>query len=202
MSIIRAQIAIWQDSALPRDAFVITPHFRREFDPSDPIAGTEWQALADDLANAVHNQLPTFTKIEVKLYDAEATPPSFPKATALRNATNLRNSLVPRELAICLSYYAERNVPRQRGRLYMPYALFATSSDAGLRPPANMRTTVLPAWADMFAALGGANVDWVVWSRLTRTARKVTNVWIDDEWDIVRKRGLRATTRTEQSTSG
>lgn len=202
MSIIRSQIAVWQDSLLPRDAFVITPHFRREFDVSDPVAGTQWQALADDLATGVHNQLPTYTQIEVKLYDAEAAPPSYPKARAIRNEGTVRTSLVPRELAVCLSYYADRNVPRQRGRLYMPYALFATSSDAGLRPPANIRTAVLPAFVGLFENLGGANVDWVVWSRLQQIARKVTNYWVDDEWDIMRKRGLRATTRNSGTTSG
>jgi hypothetical protein len=36
---------------------------------------------------------------------------------------------------------------------------------------------------------------WVVYSRKTGGDAQVTNVWVDDEWDTVRSRGLRGTVR-------
>jgi hypothetical protein len=35
----------------------------------------------------------------------------------------------------------------------------------------------------------------VVYSRREKVARPVTNYWVDDEWDTVRSRGLRSSTR-------
>ena len=42
-----------------------------------------------------------------------------------------------------------------------------------------------------------ANHNWVVWSqKLRKSQGGVSDVWCDDEWDTVRSRGLKATTRT------
>jgi hypothetical protein len=69
------------------------------------------------------------------------------------------------------------------------------------RPTSAVRNRVAEL-VPILAGLGGLDVDWVVYSRVTDTARKVTNWWVDDAWDIQRRRGLRPTTRTEGTTSG
>jgi hypothetical protein len=38
-------------------------------------------------------------------------------------------------------------------------------------------------------------LDWTVASTVDKVARNVTNYWVDDEWDIQRRRGYRGTTR-------
>ena len=44
------------------------------------------------------------------------------------------------------------------------------------------------------ARLNGNN--WCVASTVDKVGRDVTNAWVDDEWDVIRSRGLRGTTRT------
>jgi hypothetical protein len=54
----------------------------------------------------------------------------------------------------------------------------------------------------IFSNLGGVDVDWIVWSEKDKAAHKVTNWFVDDGWDVVRSRRLKATTRTTGTTSG
>lgn len=198
--IIKCQVGIQRDTVFPRDELIITPHF--EVAQGIIFGGVEADDLADDLANAVSSWHATGAQTRVKVYNAQAPRPSFPLAEKIVNAPNAPASSVPRELAMCLSYYAERNQPRTRGRLYIPLAAWMTGPGSlDGRPSAGVRSRV-EELVPIFAALGGANVDWVVYSRADDDARKVTNYWIDDEWDTVRSRGLRPTTRTSGTTSG
>jgi hypothetical protein len=187
------QVSFGADSALPRDRFVITPHF------NDAGATTDPQGLADDLADGIAGiitQTPIPTReIVVKAYDAQGTKPVYPQGTAVRNANAYPASGIPRELALCLSFYSERNVPRSRGRLYIPLALIIGTSVSGSRPREQDRTA-LGLFPPVFTGLGGADVDWCVYSRSDNVARPVTHWYVDDEFDIQRRRGLRATTRT------
>lgn len=196
MPIYRAQCIFGADSDLPRHRLVITPHF------NDTGLGTDAQGLADDLAAALETWggSGTARMIQVKLYDVEQAAPSFPVAEKVRNATGFPLSGSPREIALCLSYFAERNLPRQRGRLYVPFTLVSGGTPA-VRPTLAHRQKVAEL-VPIFAGLGGVDVDWVVWSRADREARKVTDYWIDDEWDVVRSRGMERTARTTGTTGG
>jgi hypothetical protein len=204
--IIRAQISFGADSALPRDRFVITPHFRvTDIDPAP--GGPDAQALADDLRDGIAGIIavtPTPSReVIVKLYDAEhvSTPgsPGFPLAEASSALNVYPASGIPRELAVCLSFYNERNLPRRRGRLYIPLALLIGTSVSGSRPSAGTRDAV-GLFVPVFTGLGGANVDWGIWSRADRVFRPATHWYVDDEYDVQRRRGLRATTRTVGTT--
>jgi hypothetical protein len=57
------------------------------------------------------------------------------------------------------------------------------------------------AVGDALGALGGVDVDWSVHSPTAGTTEKVEHYWCDDEWDTVRSRGLRATTRQQAATA-
>jgi hypothetical protein len=187
MPIFRLQVA-WQiDSAFPRDAMVITPHF------NDVGITTDADSLCEDLATALEAWDTTPTQVTVKAYDAQGTPPVFPTGSAIRNEGVIASSNWPREVAVCLSYYSEQNVPRKRGRLYIPIGVMGSANT--LRPEGAVRTKV-GELAAIFADLGGPDVDWCVYSRMDDTARSVSHWWVDDEWDTVRSRGMRATTRT------
>lgn len=192
----RLQTTVWADSIFPRDGVTMTPHFKDNGALSNP------DNLCEDLATAINTWMigPGSRQIVVKAYDATGTPPVFPEGEALRNANQVQNSAFPRELAICLSYFSERNQPRKRGRLYVPHFL-ANGSAPALRPTLAQRQKIADL-VPIFASLGGADVDWVVWSRADGEARKVSHWWVDDEWDIVRSRGLRPSTRLEGTTSG
>jgi hypothetical protein len=197
MAVYRMALSTWLDSTLPTDAMIITPHF------NDHGLTTNPDNLASDLITAWTAWMtPTAqsAQVECKVYDAEAPAPNFPVATK-----RVRNGVSPasptnRDVAVCLSFFADVNRPRHRGRVYVPVPLTGVAPSAAL-VPSTLRTKVGDL-AAVFAALGGADVDWCVWSRVDRVARKVSDWWVDDAWDTQRRRGRRATARTTGTTSG
>lgn len=190
----------WQvGSALPRDVMQITPCFRHQ--AVLPFDDPNWQDLADDLADGLQTWASVAKRqLTVKLYQIGEPIPNRPKATALRDAGSLAETGTPRELAICLSFYGGPNAPWNRGRLYLPFHMLGMSSP-GPRPDSSMRTKA-GALAPTLAGLGGVDVDWIVWSPTRGQATRVENWFVDDEWDVQRRRGLKPTTRTTGTTGG
>jgi hypothetical protein len=188
----RLQTSWAMDSALPRDRLVITPHV------DDHGALTDPQGLCDDLVAALQGWMNSTGEVAVRAYDAEGTVPVFPAATSVVNSGAFMSRDVPRELALCLSFYSERNLPRRRGRLYLPLPLIGTAMS---KRPNIGHIEAATSLAAILQNLGGPDVDWVVYSRRDQVARPVTNWWVDDEWDVQRSRGLRSTSRTAGTTS-
>lgn len=193
MPIYRMQVAFGADTSFPRDRVVITPHF------DDKGALTNPDSLCEDLADKMRLFTGGGREISVKAYEVTDIRSGPPKGEAIRDVGLFPASPMPRELCICLSYYAGTNTARKRGRLYIPALMVGTTATA--RPTITQRNLVATL-VPYFSGLGGADVDWVVYSRRDSIARKVSNYWIDDEWDIQRSRGMRPTTRTEATTSG
>lgn len=187
MPVWKLQTQIWMDSVLARDAFVITPHFNQGG------IGSDAQSLCDDWAAFIDTWTPLVHQITVKAYDAQGSVPVYPEGEATLNVGSAPAGDAPREVALCLSFYADRNIPRHRGRLYIPHNIVNTSES--LRPSAGERD-FLGELAQGAADLGGVDTDWCIFSRSDNVARSVSTWWVDDEWDTVRSRGLRATTRT------
>ena len=183
MALYKAQISFPFNSEFPRDRVSINPHF----------AGDAPQALADALktnliAVAAIGAARPFT---VKIYDALKPPPSYPLGVAT-NGTGQWDTDDPSEVALCLSYYAAFNRPSTRGRLYIPAAMITGA--LGLRPTAAQITQVLE-FRNVFTSGLPAGAKWNTYSPTTGASEPVTNCWVDDEWDTVRSRGQRATTR-------
>lgn len=88
----------------------------------------------------------------------------------------------PGQIALCLSYYADRNLPRQRGRIYL--APFSAST----RYATSAQMTSVMALPPLLAGLGGLNVDWSLWSPTTQQHTRINHAWVDDSWDIIRSR--------------
>jgi hypothetical protein len=180
------------DTAFPRDAIVCTLNFNNT---GGIFTSEDWDGLCEDLAEVWDTYWFTgdAPKITVKAYDNEGTPPVYPAGEFIRNPTATPpNSTWPREIALCLSYYSERNVPRRRGRVYLPWNVKGTP---GGRPSSTQRSDAI-AMGGHFADLGGVDIDWEVWSPTSSAGMQVSNTFVDDEWDTQRRRGLRSTTRT------
>ena len=195
MSIWRLQVAYQLDTAFPRDKMVITPHFRTD----STILPADVDALCEDLASACQANGMGTGELTLKGNDAQGSVPVVPQATAIRNAGVVDTSSGPREVALCLSFFSGQNVPRKRGRLYFSMS-FLNSAASTLRPSSGQITGVAN-FATVFQELGGTDIDWCIDSRADDAAYPVTNWYVDDEWDIVRSRGLRATSRTSGTTS-
>jgi hypothetical protein len=184
MAVYRAQIGFPLDSALPRDIVTVNPHYN----------GGDAQGLADRLkANLIANvQIGASQPFTIKIYDAKKAPPSYPLATAT-NGTGFVATTHPRELGLCLSYYAQWNRPTFRGRVYIPCHFLLGS--VGLRPTSTQIANAL-AWKDTLTNGLPSGTFFVVYSRKTGQDSQVTNWWVDDEWDVTRSRGLKPTTRS------
>jgi len=192
MPIWRLQVEWLRDSAFPRDRMVITPHF------NDAGVTTDPDQLCQDLLDGLQGWDNSAGELKVTAYDAQGTPPVFPAGDAIVNQGVVETSAIPREIALCLSFYGTRNLPRQRGRLFLPASLFVSSP--GLRPSAaNMQKAA--DLVPILTGLGGVDVDWCVFSRATQSPHSVTHWWVDDEWDTIRSRGLRGDTRLTGTTS-
>jgi hypothetical protein len=183
LTIFRAQIGFQLDSTLPKDMVCITPHY----------VGTDASGLANQLkTNLIANvNVGASTPFVVKIYDAQHAKPNPPLATATNGSGSIASATV-RELALCLSYYATTNAKRRRGRLYIPSAFLG--SGATLRPTTTQQNNAL-AWKGTLTTSLPSGTNWVVFSRMDNAAYTVTNVYVNDEWDIVRSRGLRETSR-------
>lgn len=200
---IRSQIAFQVDSMLPRDVHTITPCFRHQnVLPTDDV---NWQTLCDDLHNGIKTWLGgagSLRQMTTKLY--EIVPPSNdvnrPRATKQDNAGAFSPTSYPGEVCCCLSFYGGSNNPWNRGRLYIPVWMY--SGAAPTKRPNSSDRTQIGTLVPIFAGLGGVNVDWIVWSKSRSSATKVTNWFVDDEYDTQRRRGLRPTARTAGTTGG
>lgn len=181
--IYRAQISFAVDGVLPADAMTITPHY----------FGTDAQALADKLkSNLAAFALVGATKpFKIRIYNAQAPPPSYPLAVAEQTGTP-PTSTVPRELALCLSYYSVYNRPRNRGRVYLPMVL--VGGVMGARPTTTQISSAL-SFKDPLTNGLPPSTNMVVYSRRNDQSYGVDNFWVDDEWDVVRSRGRKPTTR-------
>lgn len=179
----KVQISWPLDSALPRDRVAITPHY----------FGDNPGALANALkANLLAARVGGATiPWELRVYDAQKAPPSYPLATASNPGTTPISSY-PREVCLVLSCYSSYNRPRYRGRVYIP-PMYITAA-RGARPTAQQISDALD-WGGILGRNLPSQHNWEVWSPTDQTGRTISDYWVDDEWDIVRTRGLRGTTR-------
>lgn len=189
------QVAIAADSVLARDRIVNTLYFNAALGMDTDGADT----LCADLATIYHtNWLQGVAhEINVRAYEVKTGPDGPPIGSHTKNLGIAPPAGRPREVALCLSYFATHNRPRSRGRIYLPplgHTMAGRPTDAALQAAI--------ALVPKFAALGGADINWVVHSRVSNTNPGVTNAWVDDEWDTQRSRGLRSTKRLTAVTSG
>lgn len=195
----------WQFEDLdPKNQAVINPTFRRQMDLTDPTSDANFQTLVNDLGAALTPwTVPASEKLTIKAYDLQGGTPNYPKAQGVfGNATPTPILGVPQQ-SLALSYYGSQNIPRHRGRLFLPAWLMTTSTAelAAARASSTVRAKAA-ALVPIFANLGGTNVDWIVWSRVASAATRVENYFVDESWDIIRRRKLKSTARTTGTTAG
>jgi hypothetical protein len=193
----RALVSTYKNTELAQDYITNTLYF------NDTGIGTDAAGLAQDIAEvfATYRSLPTgWNRVNCRLYDMAEPAPREIQGEHTATVTVNGSPAGPREVALCLSYYAERNLPRNRGRIYIgPW----TNGQMTERPAAATGTdplTILSNLRTLLANIGGVDVEWSVYSPttpggITEQFKKITGGWQDDEWDTQRSRGLRATAR-------
>lgn len=134
---------------------------------------------------------------ELSSYDRADPKPRSPLLTTTHNfASACTGNSLPSEVAICLSFQAEKlsgdPQSRRRGRVYFG-PISATYSDAQGRPSSGLRTGINNFGKNLLAGGTGAGTTylWEVWSTVNEAPVAVANGWTDDAFDIQRRRGVK-----------
>lgn len=195
MAKLRCQIARIPTARLPVDEITNTVYFDTDELGTEP----DYHAFAQDLTLLWAQQLPSpegFVAVRTKVYNMADAKPREPRAVMQGNTSQGVPS-GPYEIAACLSFFSERNLPRRRGRLYLgPWPQSEMSKN-----PGGPVETAVRFIANGLQNIGGANVDWCIHSPTTGAYMKVTDWWFDNEWDTQRRRGRGPISRITGETS-
>lgn len=174
------------------DAFVNTVYFNVSGSVDDP----DYTQLVSDVWDAwVMGPWAKGSYVDVRAYDMADAEPRPQKARRASAASGTRVVGVP-QVALALSYFADRNLPRQRGRIFVgPWVT------GDLRPTTTQQSDLL-ALATRFAGIGGLNVDWSLYSPTTGQHTRISDAWVDNAWDIIRSRRFKGTSRVSVELNG
>lgn len=213
MGVTRAQITIPQDNALPADWITNTLYFENDSaheDMNDALIA-ELSALINAIGPLTGSN--TATTATIDLYRLEDPEPRVPYLTQTVSRPQGSAVGLPNEVALCVSFQGAvasgQAQARRRGRNFVGPISSSTanfsSTTAGSRPSATLMGAVADAYAGLLAlAPTTSNPRWVVYSptidaqpgsSLGDATTTITNLWVDDAWDIQRRRGNAPTTR-------
>jgi hypothetical protein len=185
----RVEVANFNTGALPADYNVNVLYVTTDSIPSDAA----WQTCLTSIIAAYTADVElAFSNFLLKVYNmADPTPRPI---IATKQTLGGASVAGPHEVALCLSYYSGRNLPRTRGRIYLgPFqgsiVAVATPNAVTISDLITLGTSIHAA----FAALGGS---WAIHSVKDNTFLPITNTWVDNAWDTQRRRGMKATSRT------
>lgn len=192
----RAKITVLTDDVTAANAMTVDPCFNDQSGTSGSTAAQLAAALGDGL----YSYLNSIGYVTVKIYVLPTVKPDYPAAIYSKGTANtFVTSNAPREVALCLSYYSQMNRPRYRGRLYIPYSWInkhVGTGAPGVRPSTPQQTGVKDFVNTVMYPARTAGFAWIVWSGRDHTARQVTDYYVDDEWDTIRSRGMKPTSRS------
>ena len=218
MADIRTDVILQGSTDLAKDRFINVFYHTNSGDSTTTNQAA--QGAMRQLAAFYHESnldtfLSPFINSAVKLvsYDMAAAIPRPELLTGVLtiNAPTSESPL-PEEVALCLSYYTDRNIKSHRGRIYLgPWNYSSTGATGGRSlPAAELMTTMAAAATAMVdhtasatglvitGAVGSPDdaVSWELYSKVLNTFSPIFHGWVDNEWDGQRRRRVEATART------
>lgn len=206
----RAQFIMRGPSGLPEDVFVNNFVFRNNNIGSTPAgfaddikaALQEFYSTAVNTPNSGSQLVSTYLTanrndvVDVVVYDLGQTPPRSPiKRSFTMTKPTATTTGPPEEVAVCLSYYAGRPLPRYRGRIYLgPLTASAVAFTAGKSIVTEPFRQALGASAARLMARPG--MSWCVLSPTRGEASIITGGWVDNAFDTQRRRGVAPSARS------
>lgn len=209
----RVQVKIPRDNGITADIVTNTWYFRHDADSAVDTSN------ATDLVNALEGFYDDMNSwfssvlaspIDFFVFDMADTEPRVPVLSEGMVWTPPSAASLPAELAICLSFKAAassgQNPARRRGRVYLgplAYAASATSESGGdYRVASAFLSAIDNFYIDMTTAAVADGWTHCVYSPTTHNESslalsffEVTTAWVDNAFDIQRRRGSRATSR-------
>jgi hypothetical protein len=207
MTLIRSEVTIEPNGAAPQDVAINTVYHTSATD--FPFPGVDWQNHADEVRDCFAGAASSGAgfvyykgrRITVKCYDMADPKPRPEKAVSIFTPLTVNWDTIPKlspmQVALCLSFYADRNLKSQRGRIFIgPFAGFSASAGLILAyaPTTVIQDGVLALGHALFD-VGGANVSHVVYSPKHTNVHVITDYWVDDRWDTIRGRLTKPTGR-------
>jgi hypothetical protein len=197
----RALVSTYKSSELPKDWVTNSVYF------DDHGVGTDATQLATDIATlfGTYRSLPLgWDRVNCRLYDMAEPAPRQIQGQFTYTATPVATASGPREVALCLSFYGDANLPSHRGRIYIGPWGYTSLTER----PTSPQLTSMTALQVGLRGIGGVDVDWCVFSPKLSAGQgwtptgggepdfePISGGWVDDEWDTVRSRGLRLVAR-------
>jgi len=179
------------------------------------LAMNTWHFIADDLtalALAVTSLGTFYDGIDViypgtvdvanatyTAYDLDDEMPRAPVLEGTLGSMSSTGNPYPTEMAICLSFQAPRQSgvaqARRRGRVFLG-PLDTGAGDSSGRPATSYITAIHDAADGLLTASDSASTwSWAVYSPTAGVAITVTNGWVDNAFDVQRRRGVDPTSR-------
>ncbi len=202
---IRTQFILQGASGLPEDRFVTTWAFRQEGNLAPSLGDLQ---SANDLVAQFFTGIsaPSVSTIaaflgpqveksvsEARSYKLGDAVPREPFITNYDLGPNANASGLPSEVAVCASFFAGRNLPRQRGRTYIgPFiASVATmvNGAGAVRPAGNLLEAMSGSMKRLQAAAIADGLRWCVLSQADGVLKDITEGWVDNAFDTQRRRG-------------
>lgn len=196
---LRVQTTIAMVSNIPADYVTNTWHF----DADEGVYEAPCDALTA-LYNSLRPYFPATVSqsnhkhVVYRLADPEPRAPVFEEFWTFTSAPT--GFPLPSEAALCLSYQAEQisgqPQARRRGRAYMGPLNTTTLESTTGRPASSVQTAFSNA-GDALLTASDAATDWYwsTWSVVDNAGYPVDNGWVDNAYDIQRRRGLAPTAR-------
>lgn len=203
--LIRVQVSLPMDSNLPEDAATNTWYFQKAdtADPSEAQFNGGPRGVLDLVytslfSNGILSSAINHTALTYKAYK-HATAQTAPEFTgSIQVLASPTGVAAPPELAVCLSFANDSAttvpVARRRGRLYIGPLGFLS----GPAVPTTQRDVIRGIGASVLTDLAAAPVSgwkWVVYSSAQNDAFEVQRGWVDNAYDVQRRRGVDATNR-------
>lgn len=197
----KAVVTIGMDTALPKDVAVNTWHCDAltPDGPEDFVDALEvfYQAIDSVIWSAAIDP----SNVRCDVYRMADPEPRVPVLTTMFTGLTATASARPPELAVCLSFQGDlvsgEPQRRRRGRVYLgPVGNIEASSTSPL--VATSTVNAVAAAGNVLAATStlSSTFTWCVFSEIDADLIPVTNGWVDNDFDIQRRRGLLPTVRT------
>lgn len=137
----------------------------------------------------------------VKYYTLPGTKPNYPfDEDSFNLASAPAGTALPSEIAVCLSFQGTRAAgfpqARRRGRIYIgPLDQTAATGD---RPSSGLLTAMAVQATNFSTEIDAitGDVQWAVWSPSDGQSVAIDNGWVDNAFDVQRRRGVAYTSRT------
>lgn len=194
-------------SGLPEDVIVNSWAFRRGAEVSVEDAAEAAVFWLDSFYNGQASWFRPASlvapDIEYRVYDLEQPPPRVPMFFESEAPVAGAGTPNPEEVAVVLSFYSERNLPRNRGRVYVgPWMSNGNVVVEGnVRVHDSIVADMAVAARELAVGPQASGIEWCVLSQTDQALKPVTHGWVDNSWDTQRRRGPDPTSRVLWDTS-